>query len=99
MRESPEPVLLYIPLMKELGLSWKEIKDTPRIELEGLLCGLAEYQQLHSMDGYDDEDINKMAQQKPRLRSQYARYMSQKRKYYKGLDSQKPKSFKEALNL
>lgn len=99
MRESPEPVLLYIPLMKELGLSWKEIKNTPRIELEGLLCSLAEYQQLHSMDGYDDEDISKMAKQKPQLRSQYAQYMSQKQKYYRGLESQKPKSFKEALKL
>jgi hypothetical protein len=85
--------------MKELGLSWKEIKNTPRIELEGLLCSLAEYQQLHSMDGYDDEDINKMAKTKPKLRSQYAQYMSQKRKYYRGLESQKPRSFKEALNM
>ena len=64
MRESPEPVLLYIPLMKELGLSWNEIKNTPRVELEGLLCALAEYQQLHSLDGYDEDDINKMAKQK-----------------------------------
>ena len=63
MRESPEPVLLYIPLMKELGLSWNEIKNTPRVELEGLLCALAEYQQLHSLDGYDEDDINKMAKQ------------------------------------
>ena len=29
MKEAPEPVLLYIPLMKALGLSWEEIK-TPR---------------------------------------------------------------------
>ena len=99
MRDSPEPVLLYIPLMKELGLSWKEIKNTPRVELEGLLCALAEYQQLHSLDGYDEDDINKMAKQKPRLRSQYAQYMGQKRKYYKGMESHKPKSFKDALKL
>ena len=99
MRESPEPVLLYIPLMKELGLTWKEIKNTPRIELEGLLCALAEYQMLHSMDGYDDEDISNMAKNKPRVRSQYTQYVSQKRKYYKGMQSQKPKSFKDALKL
>jgi len=99
MSGAPEPVLLYIPLMKELGLSWKEIKNTPRVELEGLLCALAEYQQLHSLDGYDEDDINKMAKQKPRLRSQYAQYMTQKRKYYKGVESQKPKSFREALKL
>ena len=99
MRESPEPVLLYIPLMKELGMSWKEIKNTPRIELEGLLCALAEYQVLHSMDGYDDEDVSNMAKTKPRVRSQYAQYMTQKQKYYKGMETQKPKSFKEALKL
>ena len=99
MRESPEPVLLYIPLMKELGLSWKELKNTPRIELEGLLCALAEYQMLHSMDGYDDEDVSKMAQSKPRVRSQYTQYMNSKRKYYKGMKNQQPKSFKEALKL
>ena len=99
MRESPKPVLLYIPLMKELGLSWNEIKNTPRIELEGLLCALAEHQQLHSMDGYDDEDVNQMAKNKPKIRSQYARYLGQKAKYYKGMESQKPKSFREALKL
>ena len=100
MKESPEPVLLYIPLMKELGLSWNDIKDTPRIELEGLLCSLSEYQMLHSMDGYDDDDISKMAKQKPRVRSQYAKYMGQKAKYYKGMQANnKPKSFREALKI
>jgi hypothetical protein len=51
------------------------------------------------MDGYDDADISKMAKQKPQLRSQYAQYMSQKRKYYRGMESQKPQSFKEALKI
>lgn len=100
MKESPEPVLLYIPLMKELGLSWNEIKDTPRIELEGLLCALSEHQVLHSLDGYDDDDISKMSKQKPRIRSQYAKYMGQKAKYYKGMEtSNKPRSFREALKI
>ena len=99
MREAPEAVLLYIPLMKELGMSWEEIKHTPRFELEGLLIALGQHSQLHSLDGYDDEDINKMAKQKPRLRSQYAQYMGQKRKYYKGMETHKPKSFKDALKL
>ena len=40
MREAPEPVLLYIPLMKELNMSWSDIKNTPRYELEGLLRGV-----------------------------------------------------------
>ena len=100
MKESPEPVLLYIPLMKELGLSWKEIKNTPRAELEGLLCALTEYQILHSMDGYDNEDVGQMSKNKPAIRSQYAKYMSQKAKYYKGMEAtNKPTSFKEALKL
>jgi hypothetical protein len=86
--------------MKELGLSWSEIKSTPRIELEGLLCSLAEYQVLHSMDGYDSDDVGKMAKQKPQVRSQYAKYMGQKAKYYKGMKAiNKPTSFKEALKL
>ena len=68
MREAPEPVLLYIPLMKDLGLSWNEIKETPRVELEGILVAYTEYQLLHSLDGYDDNDINNMAKNKPQIR-------------------------------
>ena len=29
MTETPRPVILYIPLMKELGLTWSEIKNMP----------------------------------------------------------------------
>ena len=43
MKEAPEAVLLYIPLMKDLGMDWSEIKETPRYELEGLLMALGEY--------------------------------------------------------
>ena len=32
MKEAPEAVYLIIPLMKELGLSWKEIKETRALE-------------------------------------------------------------------
>jgi hypothetical protein len=95
MREAPEPVLLYIPLMKDLGLSWEEIKETPRRELEGILIAYAEYQQLHSMDGYDDSDINNIAKNKPQVRGQYALYMEKKRKYYKTIAEKK--SFKDLL--
>jgi len=37
MKESPEAVYLIIPLMKELGMRWDDIKQSPRNELEGLL--------------------------------------------------------------
>jgi len=60
MKEAPEPVLLFIPLMKELNLSWEEIKTTPRVELEGLLIAFQEYSSLHSFDGYDEKDVNEM---------------------------------------
>ena len=95
MREAPEPVLLYIPLMKDLGLSWNEIKETPRKELEGILIACGEYRQLHSLDGYDDDDINNMAKNKPQIRGQYARYLEKKRKYYKVVEEKK--SFKDLM--
>jgi len=81
MREAPEPVLLYIPLMKDLGLSWNEIKNTPRVELEGILIAYNEHQQLHSLDGYDDTDINHLAKNKPQIRGQYARYLEEKKSF------------------
>ena len=81
MLESPDAVLLYIPLMKDLGMSWNEIKHTPNHELQGLLRASQEYQSLHSMDVYTDKDISEIAKNKPEIRSQYARYMEKRRKY------------------
>ena len=70
---------IYIPLMKDLGMSWAEIKKTPRTELEGLLMAFSEYRVLHSFDGYSDKDISEMAKNKPEVRSQYAKYMEANR--------------------
>ena len=81
MVDSPEAVLLYIPLMKELGMSWEEIKSTPRMELEGLLAANQEHNLLHAMDGYEAKDINDMAKHRPGIRSDYSRYMAQRAKY------------------
>lgn len=86
MKEAPEPVLLFIPLMKELGMSWDEIKNTTRVELEGLLLAYHEYATLHSFDGYDEKDVNNMAKNKPHLRTQWVRYLETKRKYYAQAD-------------
>ena len=61
--------------MKHLGMSWKEIKCTPRKELEGLLTALGEYSILHSFDGYNDKDISEMAKNKPEVRSKYGEYI------------------------
>lgn len=98
MKEAPEPVLLYIPLMKDLNFTWSEIKNTPRAELEGILQALAQYQNLHSMDGYDDEDVNEIAKRKPAVRSQYAKYLETKRKYYSQGKKPQITSFRQALN-
>ena len=81
MVDSPEAVLLYIPLMKDLGMSWKEIKNTPRMELEGLLADSHEYNLLHAMDGYEAKDVSDMAKHRPKIRGDYGRYMAQRRKY------------------
>ena len=96
MNEAPEPVLLFIPLMVEVGMSWNEIMTTPRFILEGILCSYMEYTQLHSMDGYTDSDISEMAKQKPQVRSTWIRYMEKKRKYYKGAEH-KTQSFRDIL--
>ena len=81
MVDSPEAVLLYIPIMKDLGMSWKDIKSTPRMELEGLLAASHEYNLLHAMDGYEPKDISDMAKHRPKIRGDYNRYMDQRRKY------------------
>ena len=94
MLESPDAVLLYIPLMKNLGMSWNEIKHTPNHELQGLLRASQEYQSLHSMDGYTDKDISEIAKNKPEIRSQYARYMEKRRKYEEMVGIKKTLTFK-----
>jgi hypothetical protein len=61
--------------MKNLGMSWCEIKKTPRRELEGLISALGEYHLLHSFDGYSEKDISEMAKNKPEVRSKYGEYV------------------------
>jgi hypothetical protein len=81
MTETPRPVVLYVPLMKELGISWTEIKNMPSWELEGLQGALNEYNSLHAMDGYTDKQVNEMAKNDPKIRSQWARYREQRAKF------------------
>ena len=80
MRDSPEAVCIYIPLMKDLGMSWAEIKNTPRVELEGLLMALSAHSVLHSFDGYSAKDISELAKGKPEMMSQYGKYVEANRK-------------------
>ena len=81
MSDSPDVVYLYIPLMKELHLSWSELKLLPRYELEGLLYGLSQYNRMHQFDGYDEKDVSEMAKNKPQVRSDYYKYMELKSQY------------------
>jgi len=81
MLESPDAIMLYIPLMKDLGLSWSEIKNTPRYELQALRRASYEHDAYHSMDGYTSEDVSEMAKNKPQVRQQYNTYLETRRKY------------------
>ena len=75
--------------MKELHLSWSEIKTLPRKELEGLLFGLSQYSRMHQFDGYDEKDISEMAKDKPQVRSDYYKYMELKSEYDERLGLQR----------
>ena len=81
MITSPDAVYVIIPCMKELGMSWSEIKATPRQELMGLLGAMSNYNQLHQFDGYSSEDIGNLSKEKPQLRSEYNKAMDLKAKY------------------
>lgn len=74
-------MLLYIPLMKDLGMSWGEIKGTSRNELRGILHAYVEYENYHSMDGYTDKQVSEIAKDNPQIRTQYAKYLETRRKY------------------
>tara|TARA_Y100001951_G_C11225121_1_gene231208 strand:+ start:223 stop:519 length:297 start_codon:yes stop_codon:yes gene_type:complete len=96
--KSPDVIFLYIPLMKELHLSWSEIKRLPRKELEGLLFGLSQYSRMHQFDGYDEKDVTELAKDKPSVRSDYYKYMELKREYDERLGMErKAKTFEELI--
>jgi|TARA_R110000751_G_scaffold9361_7_gene35360 hypothetical protein len=94
MLESPDAVLLYIPLMKETGMGWNEIKSTPRRELDGLLSACHEYKALHSMDGYTEKQVGDMSKENPQIRSQYIRYLEKQRKFENKIGLKRNNTFK-----
>ncbi len=81
MITAPDAVYVIIPCMKELGMSWSELKATPRHELVGLLGAMSNYNILHSFDGYTPDEIGDLAKNKPQIRSDYNKSMALKRKY------------------
>jgi imidazoleglycerol phosphate synthase glutamine amidotransferase subunit HisH len=89
MIDSPDAVYLIIPCMKELGMGWNEIKDTPRYELMGLMAAYSKYELVHSYDGYSDKDISNMAKEHPEVRSQYNKYLEANQSYKERANVQK----------
>ena len=49
---------------------------------------------MHQFDGYDEKDISEMAKDKPKVRSDYYKYMELKQEYQERLGTErKAKSF------
>tara|TARA_R100000278_G_C5405938_1_gene141313 strand:- start:64 stop:336 length:273 start_codon:yes stop_codon:yes gene_type:complete len=84
--------------MKHLGMSLKEIKSTPRYELDGLLYGLSIYDTIHAYDGYTPKDIGQMSKDKPELRGSYNKSMNLKRKYERLAGQSKPEKQNQSLS-
>jgi len=86
--------------MKDLGMSWPDIKATPRIELEGLMAAYSEYKEVHSFDGYSAEDVSEIAKSKPQLRSQYQQHMEAKARLDRKLGKKRRRaSVKDIIGL
>tara|TARA_R110002020_G_scaffold311345_3_gene526993 strand:- start:4804 stop:5067 length:264 start_codon:yes stop_codon:yes gene_type:complete len=79
--------------MKDMGMSWKDIKSTPRYELEGLLRAYSTYNTIHAFDGHSEKDVNQLAKNNPSIREQYSKSMETKTKYeiLMGITKQKQK--------
>ena len=98
MITAPDAVYVIIPCMKELGMSWSEIKRTPRNELVGLLAAYSNYNIIHQFDGYTAEEIGKLSKDKPQMRSDYNRSESLKRDYLaRSGQAEKVTSFKQIM--
>ena len=91
--------MLYIPLMKELGMSLEEIKSTPRYELEGLLRALSNFNTIHAFNGQSEKDVSEAAKQNPQVRADYQRSLMMREKYDRliGKPKKKVRSFTELL--
>jgi hypothetical protein len=77
--------------MKELGMSWEEIKRTPRQEVAALVAASNLHESMHAYDGYTSTDISNMSKDKPEVRSQYNKYL-ELNDTYKRRSGQKQKS-------
>tara|TARA_R100000808_G_scaffold2250_2_gene9293 strand:+ start:5473 stop:5727 length:255 start_codon:yes stop_codon:yes gene_type:complete len=80
--------------MEKLNMSWSEIKQTPRHELQMLLTGLSNYNILHSFDGYDSDDVSQLAKDKPKVRQDYNKYRAMQDRFGK---KKKPVAFSDLV--
>tara|TARA_R100001463_G_scaffold78600_1_gene132932 strand:+ start:4100 stop:4402 length:303 start_codon:yes stop_codon:yes gene_type:complete len=100
MREDPDVVLLYIPLMKDLNMSWHDIKNCSRSELNGIIQAYSTYETMHSFDGYTSEAISQLAKNDKSIPSKYAKYKEVRARMEDRLGKKKEtKSFKAQLGL
>lgn len=83
--------------MKNLHMSWDDIKNTPKHELMGLIYAYSEYNVLHSFDGYNEKEVNEMAKNKPEVRNQWSEYKAAQRKYNGNRKQEKVTSFRQLV--
>ena len=67
--------------MKELGISWSELKSLPRHELDGLMLAYTNYNNIHAFDGYSPKEIAELSKDKPETRTQYNKSKELKAKF------------------
>tara|TARA_R100000458_G_C8222247_1_gene206245 strand:- start:29 stop:334 length:306 start_codon:yes stop_codon:yes gene_type:complete len=100
MITAPDAVYIIIPCMKELGMSWSDIKATPRHELVGLLAAMSNYNIMHSFDGYTPDEIGDLAKNKPQIRSDYNKSIALKKSYEaRSGKKEEVKSFKQLFSI
>lgn len=80
-------------------MSWSEIKSTPNVELQGLLAAFSNYNTIHAFDGYDSDDVNRMAKDKPLVREQYRKANTMKEKFQSRVGVKKRKVVKTLSDI
>ena len=101
MKEDPDVVCLYIPLMKELNMSWHDIKLCSKTELYGILSAYSTYETMHAFDGYTAESVGQMAKNDPSIHGKFAKSLDTKRRMEErvGIKREGPRGFKQALGI
>ena len=101
MKEDPDTVCLYIPLMKDLNMSWHDIQLCSRAELNGLLSAYSTYETMHAFDGYTSETVGELAKNDSSIHGKFARSQELRARMEErmGIKRKKPAGFKQALGI